>query len=156
MRICQFSTSVALFSTALLADPHFVSTHPSTTENGGLLVDFVEAGLGTDPITYFYTAEVTAVSQCFNKGGKHPHAANKESTEFEVLYFGDFQKPKNGRVQSSIVGDPPLLGALTCPPGQCPILAKITYANMVITDMRYGIFESVADVTFIEHNLKCP
>jgi hypothetical protein len=152
MKSYQLFTCLALFSAAVLGGPHFQSipTSSVSSDNGALTVTFDEAGLGNGDINYSLEADSVARFQCFNKGGKHPQAGNKETVNSEVATGATF-KTKNGRVQASISSDPPSQGAFTCPPGQTVSLVSAAYTNIVLTDTTNGISTSVPDAsrTFI-------
>src|SRR5918995_1441847 len=83
---------------ALAVSPHFLFTNSS----GALVVSFKEAGLGnitTTPISVNTDYEVTY--GCFNGGGKHPQAANKE-TFFGDATVSDNFPVRNGQTTGSL------------------------------------------------------
>jgi hypothetical protein len=154
MKIYQFFTYLALFSTAVSAGPHFQTAPTSSVDNNGALVVTIdEAGLGnTVPsIDYTLSASVSALFGCFNKGGNHPQAANKETVDTTFTIPHTFPV-KNGRVRDSINSGPPSAGGFSCPSGQTLLLAKVSYTNIVLTDTTNGITANVPDAsrTFIE------
>ena len=70
--------------TTVLADsPHFLYANASINSGGALTVAFKDAGLGTGVTSVAVTlnANATADYQCWNNGGKHPRAGNKETVE---------------------------------------------------------------------------
>ena len=74
---------IILTATSALADsPHFLFANNSvSTSTGALSTNFKDAGLGTGVSSIQITLTVdnaTAVYQCFNNGGNHPKAGNKE------------------------------------------------------------------------------
>ena len=48
---------------------------------------------------------------------------------------------KNGSINGSMTFTPPLSGAFSCPPGQVPVLGKVTYDNVGVEDEDYNIYE---------------
>ena len=102
-----------------------------------LSVSFKESGLGT---TATGTAQIavnadgTAVYQCFNNGGNHPKAGNKETVSGPVTNSGDFPI-RNGQVTGTITVSLPGPGSFTCPSGQHLVLESGTFSNITITDL---------------------
>lgn len=140
------ATMVAVFAlaTAAWADaPKFHAATSSVNNDGALVVNFDERGLGNENIDYTLTADATALYACINGGGKHPQAANKEAFEGQVSGGGSFE-PKNGRVVASLTAGPLLAPQFTCPPGQNRVLAAVSYTNIVLTDTTNGVSTPVA------------
>lgn len=54
--------------------------------------------------------------------------------------------PENGRVQASLTAGPLSADGFTCPNGQRLVLAKVTYANIVLTDTTNNVTAYPADV----------
>ena len=84
---------VILTATSALADsPHFLfADNTISSSTGALNTAFKDAGLGTGTTSIQITLTVdnaTAVYQCFNKGGNHPQAANKETVSGQVTGGG--------------------------------------------------------------------
>jgi hypothetical protein len=124
---------------------HFMpGTSSSVNDDGALVVNWDEAGLGNANITYTLTADATALFACINNGGKHPKAENKQSFEGQVAGGGSFQA-RNGRVQASLTAGPLEAPQFTCPSGQDRVLAEVTYTNIVLTDTTNGVVEPVPD-----------
>ncbi|KFY12494.1 hypothetical protein V491_06775 [Pseudogymnoascus sp. VKM F-3775] len=149
MKIYQFFTYLALFGTAVLAGPHFQSEPTrKIDDSGALVVTFDEAGLGnTVPsIDYTLSADVSALFGCFNKGGNHPQASNKETVSTTITTLDTFPV-KNGRVRDSISSGPPSSGTFSCPRGQTLRLAEVSYTEIVLTDTTNDITAPVPDVS---------
>src|SRR6266540_4063853 len=130
LALMGLSVQTALASTS---GAHFMSASASINSSGALVVNWDEAGLGNEKISYTLTADATATYACINNGGKHPKAANKETVEGQVSTGGSFQA-KNGRVMASLTTGPLLDPEFQCPTGQDRILAQVTYSNIVLTD----------------------
>ncbi|KAK9318997.1 hypothetical protein V1517DRAFT_376869 [Lipomyces orientalis] len=135
MKIYQFFIHLILFTATALAGPHFQSTPvASITSSGALSVSFDEAGLGKTNVDYELDATGSADFACFNKAGKQPPAANKETVAVTVVAQGSFQ-PKNGRVRATITGPVPTAGSFSCPPGfQILRLVEVTYSGILLCD----------------------
>ena len=73
------------------------------------------------------------VYQCFNNGGNHPQAGNKETIRADVSGSGSFPV-RNGQTTGSlpVPGTPPGSGGFSCPNGQTLYLVSIQYDNVVI------------------------
>ena len=125
---------VAVTAAVALADsPHFTKATAATDGSGNLVVTFKEAGLGTTVATEHITvtADASAVYQCFNNGGKHPKAGNKETVTTRVSAGGDFPV-RNGSARGSVTVAPPGPGSFTCPSGQHLVFISVTYSNITI------------------------
>jgi hypothetical protein len=131
----------ALAASPLTGSPHFIksATNASVDQSGVLTVNFKEAGLSngsTETITLSGTG--TADYQCFNNGGKHPRAANKETVSSFSSSTGDFQV-KNGSVIGSLTLQPPGPGSFSCPAGQTLVgPTNVSYSNVTLTDTTSG------------------
>src|SRR6266516_172908 len=84
----------AFASTAVADSPHFLfATNSVSTTTGALTTSFKDAGLGTGATSIEITLSVTnavAVYECFNHGGKHPKAGNKETVGGPLSVSGTF------------------------------------------------------------------
>jgi hypothetical protein len=100
------------------------------TSTGGLLINIDEAGVGQDLVNYTASFSASATYQCFNNGGKHPKAGNKE-TVGQTVTANFSEQPQNGRVQTSITisGTPVAQGSFTCPSGQTLFLVDVSYTG---------------------------
>ena len=136
----------------LKALAHFASATGSVGSNGALTVAFDEKGLGNGNIDYLLTADYSALFACINGGGKHPQAANKETVSGDVSASGSFES-KNGRVRASLTTAAPSAGSFSCPGGQKLVLANVSYANIVLTDMTNDSSVGVADATRVFFNV---
>ena len=126
------------YITAALADsPKFHSTSASVDRTTGQLVcSFFESGLGNSgfsQVSYTCTANASATYQCFNNGGNHPKAGNKETVGSQVGGQGTFPV-NNGNTQGTIRVNPPSPGDFSCPNGQTLFLVSVTYSNIVLCD----------------------
>ena len=130
---------IAMFvlgATTVLADsPHFLYANASIDSSGALTVDFKDAGLGTgvSSVNVTLDAFASAEYQCWNNGGKHPKAGNKETVEGPLTNTGSFPV-RHGAVTGSLTVGPPSQGSFTCPSGQSLFLMSITYTNIRVSD----------------------
>jgi hypothetical protein len=125
-----------LGATTVLADsPHFLYANSSISAGGALTVDFKDAGLGTgvSSVKVSLNAFAHAEYQCWNNGGKHPKAGNKETVEGPLTNTGTFPV-SHGQVTASISVGPPSPGSFACPSGQTLYLMLVTYSNIVVSD----------------------
>lgn len=125
--------------------PHFIrATASGPNSSGQLVVSFKEAGLGDNQlITYVASADATATYACFNNGGNHPQATNKETVSGPVSATGTFSSGRNGSISQSLTINPPSAGSFRCPPGQRLVLADVTYTNVAINDTTNGVTEGI-------------
>jgi hypothetical protein len=134
-------------SSAAMADaPKFHSVSSSVNNDGALVVNWDERGLGNGNIDYTLTADATALYACINGGGKNPSAANKQTFEGQATAGGSFES-KNGRVVGSLTAGPLAAPSFTCPPGQRRVLAAVSYTNIVLTDTTNGVSTAVPDAS---------
>lgn len=131
-----FATAAVAVPVALADSPHFLSANSSiNSTTGALTVSFKEVGLGTTVTTEQVTLHVdlaTAEYQCFNNGGNHPKAGNKETVSESLTTSGTFPV-RNGQTTGSISAGPPSQGAFTCPSGQSLFLQSVTYSGITVT-----------------------
>lgn len=134
---------------ASAANPHFLNASATTDKSGNLVVTFKEAGLGTTSPTeqISVNADATAEYGCFNRGGNHPEAANKETVSGPVSGSGTFPV-RNGQTTGSITVAPPDAGDFSCPKGQDLRLISVTYSNITITGAAGTISTSPDTVSF--------
>ncbi|HZD65833.1 MAG TPA: hypothetical protein VE152_07035 [Acidimicrobiales bacterium] len=111
----------------------------SGPNQGQLLVQIDEAGLGNQDVNYNIPWTSSATWACINGGGNHPKAANKETVSSSGSTDVNIQA-KNGRVQATVpVADtPPGPGSFSCPPGQRLVLASVSY-SVTINDTTNGV-----------------
>jgi hypothetical protein len=128
--------------------PKFHAAGSSVNNDGALVVNWDERGLGNENIDYTLDADATALYACLNGGGNHPQAANKEAFEGAVTAGGSFE-PKNGRIVEDLTAGPLPAPDFTCPKGQRRVLAAVTYTNIVLTDTTNGVSTAVPDASRI-------
>jgi hypothetical protein len=128
--------SLAVASNASADSPNFHFANASVSQTTGALdVSFKETGLGNTATTEQITLTVdtaTAVYQCFNNGGNHPKAGNKETVSTSLTTTGTFPV-RNGQTTGTISAGPPSPGAFACPNGQTLFLQSISYAGITLT-----------------------
>jgi hypothetical protein len=126
---------------AATGSPHFIksATNASVDQSGTLIVNFKEAGLSNGSVEdVSLTATGTATYQCFNNGGKHPKAGNKETVSSALSADGQFTV-KNGNITGTLTLSPPGPGSFTCPPGQDLVgPTNVSYSNVTLTDNTSG------------------
>ena len=125
---------LATAAVALADSPHFLRASATINNSGQLVCTFKEAGLGTTLTTanVSCSADATATYQCWNKGGNHPQAGNKETVGGPVSNDGTFPV-RNGSVSGSITVSPPGPGDFSCPGGQTLFLEDVSYTNIVLS-----------------------
>jgi len=151
------STSGAHFFSASAS----VST--SSSNQGQLLLSWDEAGVGNQNVTYSLaiTSE-SAIYACYNNGGNHPQASNKEGpTGPTTVSLGAFS-PINGRITVKnfpVPGTPLANATLTCPSGQTLRIVQVTYSLGNLTDTVNNVSISLAPgpgcVSFDTKNFPC-
>jgi hypothetical protein len=132
--VAAFATAAIAVPVALADSPHFIKASATINNDGQLVCSFKEAGLGTTLTTanVSCSADATAVYQCFNNGGNHPKAGNKETVGGPVSNGGAFPV-RNGQTTGSITVSPPGPGDFSCPNGQSLFLESVSYTNIVLS-----------------------
>jgi hypothetical protein len=125
---------LATAAVALADSPHFIKASATLNNSGQLVCSFKEAGLGTTATSadISCSADATATYQCWNKGGNHPQAGNKETVGGPVSGGGTFPI-RNGSATGSITVSPPGPGSFSCPGGQALFLEDVSYTNIVLS-----------------------
>ena len=142
--VLSIATVVVGASAALAGSAKFHSVGSSVNNDGALVVNWDQRGLGEGDINYTVTADATAQYACINGGGKNPNAANKQSFAGSVEGGGSFEA-KNGRVTASLTAGPLQAPQFQCPTGQRRVLAAVTYTNILLTDTTNGVAADVPD-----------
>lgn len=135
--ISSLTALVALVfaATAVAASPHYNSA-ASGLSGTDLTANFKVAGLGdSQTITVTLSADATAQYVCFNGGGNHPKATNKETVAGPVSASGDFTSAKNGSVTGSLSTPAPGPGDFSCPSGQRLALTFVQYTNVQLSSI---------------------
>jgi len=130
--IVLFGATVALAGSA-----HFIRCSDNT-QGDNLVVSFKIAGLGNETTCVTVTADATAEYACYNNGGRHPQAANKETINAEVVATDCFT-PRNGQINGSLTLTPPGPGDFSCPPGQTLVFEGVTYSNVRVVDTTHNV-----------------
>lgn len=142
------AAAVVMTATAALADsPHFLYADNSISSTGALNTSFKDAGLGTGVSSIEITLTVdnaTAVYQCWNKGGNHPKAGNKETVSMSLSTTGTFPV-RHGQTTATISAGPPSQGDFTCPNGQSLFLQSVTYSGTYVSDATGNTFHATPD-----------
>lgn len=136
--VAALAGATLAFAPSAVADsPHFLFANNSvSTSTGALTTSFKDAGLGTAVSSVQITLSVdtaTAVYQCFNNGGKHPKAGNKETVSTSLTTAGTFPV-RNGQTTGSLTVGPPGPGDFSCPSGQSLFLQSVTYSGITVSD----------------------
>jgi hypothetical protein len=133
--VCALA-SLAGAPAASADSPNFHNANASVASStGALSVSFKETGLGNTLSTERVTLTVdaaTAEYQCWNNGGHHPKAGNKETVQTSLTTSGDFPV-RNGQTTGVISAGPPDPGSFTCPAGQSLFLMSVTYSGIFVT-----------------------
>jgi len=141
--------SVVVAAAPAFADsPHFLYADNSVSSStGALTTSFKDAGLGTGTTSIQITltvANATAVYQCFNNGGNHPKAGNKETVSTSLSTTGNFPV-RNGQTTASLTVGPPSQGDFSCPNGQSLFLQEVTYSGTYVSDATGNTFHATPD-----------
>jgi hypothetical protein len=131
----MLTATSALASPGGGGNPHFQFADNSVNTAGTLTTSFKEVGLGTgiSSVTITLNADASALYQCFNNGGNHPKAGNKETVSAHLQTSGSFPV-SNGNATGSLSVGPPSPGGFTCPSGQTLFLQTVTYSNTILSD----------------------
>jgi len=104
-----FATAAPVVPAALADSPHFLSSSFAiNSSTGDLQPSFKEAGLGNTATSADITcmaATSEAVYQCFNNGGNHPKAGNKETVDGLVTNTQSFSI-RNGQTTGTVIVGP--------------------------------------------------
>jgi len=133
---CASMTFLTVAASASSGAHFFRDTSASVDSNGALSVFIDEAGVGNATVNYTITWTASATYGCFNGGGNHPKASNKE-TSTSTGSEGVGVNPINGRVMTTvpITGTPPPPpSTFSCPGGQTLALMSVSYNPVVVTD----------------------
>lgn len=117
---------------AALADSaSFHYANASVSSTGALSVSFKLTGLGTgvSSVEIDLTAGASATYQCWNNGGKHPKAGNKENVQGPLAVPATFDV-SHGQVTATITGGPLGAGSFACPAGQTLYLEAVGYSTI--------------------------
>jgi hypothetical protein len=126
---------------AATGNPHFIKSATSASvQDNNLVVNFKETGLASGSVeTVQLNASGTATYQCFNNGGNHPKAGNKETVSKDLVASGQFTANRSGNIVGSLKLAPPGPGSFTCPAGQTLVgPTNVSYTNIVLTDLTSG------------------
>ena len=118
---------------AALADSasfHYANASISSS-SGALTVSFKLTGLGTgvSSVKIDLNAAASATYQCWNNGGKHPQAGNKETLNGPLAVGQNFPV-SHGQVTAVFSGGPLGPGSFTCPNGQSLFLEDVSYSSI--------------------------
>jgi hypothetical protein len=131
-----FATAAFAVPAALADSPHFLtSSFAINTTTSNLECSFKEAGLGNTATSADITctaATSEAVYQCFNNGGKHPKAGNKETVGGLVTTTQSFPV-RNGQTTGTVVVGPVGPGSFSCPSGQSLYLQSVCYDDIALS-----------------------
>jgi hypothetical protein len=131
-----FATAALAVPAAFADSPHFLTSSFAIDNNtGDLLCSFKEAGLGNTATSADITctaATSEAVYQCFNNGGKHPKAGNKETVGGLVTNTQSFPI-RNGQTTGTVRVGPFSPGNFTCPSGQSLYLQSVCYDDITLS-----------------------
>src|SRR6266699_4742772 len=128
-------TATPALASAGAGQPHFHFADNSVSGAGTLTTSFKEVGRGTgiSRVVISLNADATALYQCFNNGGNHPKAGNKETVQTHLQTSGTFPV-SNGNATGSLSVGPPSPGGFSCPSGQTLFLQSVTYSNTIVSD----------------------
>jgi hypothetical protein len=131
-----FATAALAIPAALADSPHFLtSSFAINSSTGNLQCSFKEAGLGNTATSADITctaATSEAVYQCFNNGGNHPKAGNKETVGGLVTSTQSFPI-RNGSTSGTVIVGPVSPGSFSCPSGQSLFLQSVCYDDITLS-----------------------
>jgi hypothetical protein len=134
--VAAFATLAIAVPAALADSPHFLSSSFAiNSSTGNLECSFKEAGLGTTATSADISctaATSSAVYQCFNNGGQHPKAGNKETVGGLVTNTQTFPI-RNGQTTGTVIVGPFSPGSFSCPSGQSLYLQSVCYDDITIS-----------------------
>ncbi len=137
LSVLALVTAATLVAPVFAGSPHFIFANGSVSSStGALTVSFKDAGLGTGTTAIVITVNVSTASatyQCFNNGGNHPKAANKETVSSSLSKSGTFDV-RNGQTTGSLTTGPVSQGSFACPSGQSLFLTDVSYSGITIFD----------------------
>jgi hypothetical protein len=128
--------------------PHFINATSSVANNGALVVNFKEAGLGDNQlIDYTLTGNVSATLGFTNKGGNVVQGEPYQSTN-TLLASGTFESGRNGNVTATLTSAAPSDPNLKQPNGNgWKLVFDVSYTNLVLTDTTNDVFTTVPDAS---------
>lgn len=132
---------------AFADSPNFHYATTSVSGTGSLTVSFKETGLGNTTSQETITVHVNNASaeyQCWNKGGHHPQAGNKETVSTSIDASGVFSV-RNGQTTGKLVVAPPGPGSFSCPGGQQLYLMSVTYSGITVTGQTGNVINATPD-----------
>ncbi len=143
-----FGLTIAMATPAFADSPHFlVASSSINSSSAALNVSFKEVGLGNTVSTEQVTLTVATATgdyQCFNNGGNHPKAGNKETVSTSLTTSGTFPV-RNGQTTGTISAGPPSQGDFACPSGQSLFLQSVTYSGIFVTGAAGDSLEATPD-----------
>ena len=142
-------------SSVLAANPHFITARASGPDGAGAMtVNFKIAGLGNNITTTITAgANATALYACRNNGGNFPRDPKKQQVSGPVSRSGQYTSGRNGQITGSLSFYPPPT-SLTCPPGQRPVLVKVTYTNGYVREPHAGMYSIPGTFTRTYYKLR--
>jgi hypothetical protein len=159
MYLLVLATTPSFAGKGSTSGAHFFSDTSATVDlsSGGLVIHIDEGGLGQAETDYTVTADASATYQCFNGGGNHPKAGNKQTVGSTVTNTFPVN-PINGRVQVTITltGTPLAQGSFSCPSGQDLYLQSVSYTDIVITDTTNNVVAPTLTVSVSNLHLLIP
>jgi hypothetical protein len=127
--------------------PHFISAASAVNSSGALVVNFKEAGLGTNQnIDYELTGDVSATFGFANKGGNVVQGEPWEATN-QTFATGTFNSGKNGQVTATLTSATPTPN-LKQPNGNgWNLVIDISYTGLLLTDTTNDVSTTVPDAS---------
>jgi hypothetical protein len=141
------ATDPVTIDTPSFGNAHFIKNATSCTLSGlNLVCSFKETGLESGSVqTVTLSAFGTATYECWNNGGKHPRAQNKETISADLTVSGTFSADKNGNITGQLTLSPAGPGSFSCPPGQSLVgPTDVSYTSVSIEDSSTGVTFFVA------------
>jgi hypothetical protein len=126
---------------------HYANSSISSS-TGALTVSFKLTGLGTgvSSVKIDLNAAASATYQCWNNGGKHPQAGNKETLNGPLSVAQTFPV-SHGQVTAVFSGGPLGPGSFSCPNGQSLFLEDVSYSSIGLSTEGTGAGFATIDAT---------
>src|SRR5215212_695734 len=140
----------AIAAAPTTGNAHFIKNATSASvQDNNLVVNFKETGLSAGSAeTITVSATGSATYQCFNNGGNHPKAGNKETVSGGLSNTQNFRVDQNGNLVGTITLAPPGPGDFSCPNGQTLVgPTDVSYTNIVLTDATSGASISLGNAS---------
>jgi len=148
-RPASFRPTLESLDQRIVPAAHFNNASDSITSTGALVANFKEAGLGNDTqVAYVLSADATATYVYVNNGGNLPQSPQFTTVAGPVSATGTFTSGKNGSITGTLTAQPPPAPQSfidAAPNGLHVATFSVSYTNVTLTDMTFGVSVTLAD-----------